>query len=180
MQRLHDHFWPMYVQEIVKIRTSPRNRHNFFAWYLEKSGCFSVKSAYQLATCNLDEDFAGGASCTNPDGSRPVWRCVWNTSVPQKMKVMAWKVVSGALATNRCKSYWHPSTTDTYPPRGLEVEDSFHALVACDHALNLWVRMRKIKRLPDKSVLINTGNDWLLNVLAGCTKDERNRVIMLT
>uniref|UniRef100_A0A453FEL0 Reverse transcriptase zinc-binding domain-containing protein n=1 Tax=Aegilops tauschii subsp. strangulata TaxID=200361 RepID=A0A453FEL0_AEGTS len=39
--RLHEYFWEMDVQRILKIRTSPRQRSDFISWYPEKSGGFS-------------------------------------------------------------------------------------------------------------------------------------------
>ena len=46
---LREHFWELDVREILKIRTSPRNGQDFLAWFPERSGQFSVKSAYRLA-----------------------------------------------------------------------------------------------------------------------------------
>ena len=38
MERLEEHFWPMDIHHILKIRTSPRNRHDFLAWPLKRMG----------------------------------------------------------------------------------------------------------------------------------------------
>lgn len=65
VHHLEEHFWPMDVCEIIKIRTSPRNRHDFIAWFPKKHGQFTVKSAYKLATATHDQKFAGGASSSN-------------------------------------------------------------------------------------------------------------------
>lgn len=58
LQLLSEHFWQMDVQEIMKIRTSPQQRQDFIAWQLERSGQFSVRCAYRLATQEHDEMFA--------------------------------------------------------------------------------------------------------------------------
>lgn len=39
---LNEHFWPMDVLQIRKIRTSPRQQDDFLAWHPEKSGYFTV------------------------------------------------------------------------------------------------------------------------------------------
>ena len=93
VQRLRQHFWDLYVREIIKIRTSPRNRQDFIAWHPEKSGQFTVRGAYHLATDELNHVVAS----INPSGHRPIWQCIWGAQVPLKMRIMAWKVVSGAL-----------------------------------------------------------------------------------
>ena len=73
VQHLNDHFWPLDVHEILKIRTSPRQRQDFFPWHPEKNMHFFVKSAYYLVTAVHDEQFAGGASSTSLDGNRSIW-----------------------------------------------------------------------------------------------------------
>lgn len=92
----------MDILHIVKIRTSPQNREDFFTWAPEKNGCSSVRSAYKLASSTHEETFIDGASTSHPDGSRPMWRAVWSSAVPPKMKVFAWKkAISSALPTNQ-------------------------------------------------------------------------------
>lgn len=104
MQRLEEHFWPMDVQHIVKIKTSPRNRHDFIAWAPEKNGCFTVKSAYKLAMEEHDDRVVGGAYGGHPSGDRSLSNFIWRANVPLKMRVTAWKAAAGALA-NQCKAY---------------------------------------------------------------------------
>ena len=87
VDRLSQFFWPMDVDHILKIRTSPHQRTDFLSWFLEKSGVFIVKSAYKLAMHDHNINFAVGASITNSDGARTLWNCVWNSGVPQKMKI---------------------------------------------------------------------------------------------
>lgn len=79
--------------------------------------------------------------------------------VPLRMCTMAWKVVSGAGATNSCKKYWHISKKDTCPVCGKNKESSFHALVTCDHAHALWEQMRRMWKLPGHDMLVHTGKD---------------------
>uniref|UniRef100_A0A453AS58 Reverse transcriptase zinc-binding domain-containing protein n=1 Tax=Aegilops tauschii subsp. strangulata TaxID=200361 RepID=A0A453AS58_AEGTS len=82
VDRLREFFWPMDVDYILKIRTSPRNRDDFVSWFPEKSGLFTVRSAYKLATCDHNVAFANGSSSTNPDGNRIVWNRIWEANVP--------------------------------------------------------------------------------------------------
>jgi hypothetical protein len=41
-------FWPIYVHHILKIPLPNYGQSNFIAWHVNKSGSFSVKSAYHL------------------------------------------------------------------------------------------------------------------------------------
>ena len=152
VQRLREHFWELDVREILKIRTSPRNSQDFLAWFPERSGQFSVRSAYHLAT-EVQYAVGLGSSSGNPSGRRPIWQRIWNANVPLKMKIMAWKAASGALATNECKKFRHISIQDSCPICGREKDTSFHALVSCMHARAVWTQMRDIWRLPDHDLL---------------------------
>ena len=107
MERLQQHFWDVDVQQILRIRTSPRGREDFIAWFPEKSGQFTVKSAYKLATREHDDSFAGGASSMCPEGDRSIWNYVWRAKVPLKMRITAWKAESGARSTDQNKLYRH-------------------------------------------------------------------------
>ena len=100
-------FWPMDVKEILKIRASPRQREDFIAWQPERTGIFTICSAYRLAMSTHKDQFGNGASSSGPDGSRRLWNLVWQAKVPQKINIIAWKVSSGALATKKNKSIHH-------------------------------------------------------------------------
>ena len=126
INRLTRYFLPVDVEAILKIRTSPRLQDDFLAWQSEKSGCFTVRSAYHLAVLNHIDQIAGGASSSRPDGRRSIWNLVWKSSVPQKMKIFAWKAVTGALATYVNMRRRHLETIGTYRLCGLAEEDSFH------------------------------------------------------
>lgn len=178
VQRLREHFWELDVREILKIRTSPRNGPDFLAWFPERSGQFSVRSAYHLAT-EVQYAVGLGSSSGNPSGRRPIWQRIWSANVPLKMKIMAWKAASGALATNECKKFRHISIQDSCPICGREKDTSFHARVSCMHARAVWTQMRNIWRLPHHDLLRDTGKDWLLNVLANCDDMMRDCTIML-
>ena len=62
---------------------------------------------------------------------------------------------------------------------GIEDESSFHALVSCSHARNIWEHMCVIWPLPRDVLLVDSENDWLLNVLMNCTATMQEMVITL-
>ena len=98
-----------------------------------------------------EELHAGEASSGQPDENRPIWNLIWRAGVPQKMKILAWKAVTGALATHKCMQYRHLRTSATCPLCGLEEDSSFHALVACTEAMALWNGMCSRWPLPGTS-----------------------------
>ena len=63
---LNDLFWPFDVREILKIRTSPRQKEDFIAWHMEKIGLITICSACKLAMCDHVDQFGVGGllACT--------------------------------------------------------------------------------------------------------------------
>jgi hypothetical protein len=70
-QRLGQFFHEDDVVEILKIKASSRNEEDFIAWYPEKLGIFTVKSAYRLGLSKQMLQQDRGASSARPDGARP-------------------------------------------------------------------------------------------------------------
>jgi hypothetical protein len=67
--------FPHEVQEVLKVRLSYRAPDDHVAWFYEKSGVFSVKSAYHLAM-SLECSNRYQVECSaRADGSQPVFKC---------------------------------------------------------------------------------------------------------
>ena len=178
VDQLRENFWPMDIDYIMKIRTSPRQRCDFVSWFPEKRVKFTFNSAYKLATYDHSIAIAGGASCSAPNGVRSIWNSVWKLLVPQKMKILAWKVVSDALPTAQCKKYRHLSKRSLCPLCGVEEEDSFHALITCAHSRSFWTNMRRRWPLPEDDLLIHDGKEWLTSLLAKCSTNVQDMLLM--
>ena len=67
MNLLQNYFWPCDVNEIIKIRASPRLEEDTIAWGPGRFGQFSVKSAYEFAFEEANRE-PQPASSTNPEG----------------------------------------------------------------------------------------------------------------
>jgi hypothetical protein len=68
------YFRPIDADLILKIKTSRRLEEDVLAWQLEKSGQFSVRSAYRLAFNQCPEQCAFAAPSNRPEGSDECWR----------------------------------------------------------------------------------------------------------
>jgi hypothetical protein len=64
--------------------------------------------AFDIATV----DMTWGATSTQPDGHRPCWKLIWNAQVPQKVKMLAWKICSNGLATQDNMARMKMATTN--------------------------------------------------------------------
>jgi hypothetical protein len=71
---------------ILSIKVSNRVTEDIIAWQPEKSGVFSVRSAYHLALNNLPEQCSFPASSGRPDGANICWSRIWKSKVPPKIR----------------------------------------------------------------------------------------------
>lgn len=116
---------------ILSICLSPRQEEDFLAWHPDKSGRFSVRSAYNLA-CRLAN--TEGSSSSSALHSRKSWDLIWKCKLPQKIKIFAWKVASNCLATMDNKRKRKLVNSDICIICNREVENSVHALCKCPRA----------------------------------------------
>ncbi|KAE8809617.1 retrotransposon unclassified [Hordeum vulgare] len=125
------------------------------------------------------DQFNPGSSSANPTSDRPIWRLIWDTKVPPKLKIFAWQVVSGSLPTDAEKKRRHFDLNGFCQVCDREQESSFHALLACPHAAALWDIMRLYWPLPDRSLINWTCKEWLLQLLDESQVSVRSRIIMV-
>lgn len=178
-QRVRQYFVHEDVKEILKIRTSNRNESDFLAWHPEKSGVFTVKSAYRLGlNLNMQANDIGATS-SKPDGERPCWNTVWNSPVPPKVKTLVWKVCRNAIATQINMKKRGFVATELCQICGTEGEDTFHVFMRFPHARQLWSAMSEVWSLPEFKQVKNSGSEWLLQ-LVNQVPDEQRAPLMLT
>lgn len=170
--------YPFDAEEILKIKIPQFQTEDFLAWHYEKSRLFSVRSAYRLAM-SFGANSSLGSSSAGATGERSIWKKIWNAPVPQKVKVFAWRLARDGLATlcNRRKRKLEPRATCQIC--GTEEEDGFHADITCTRAKALRDELRASWRLPEESMLVNSGPDWLLMILQGVPGDDGAQFLLL-
>ena len=65
----------------------------------------------------------------NPRGERDLWKVIWNTKVPPKVKVFGWKLATDSLGV---EAHRHKRIMDVVPTCficGNESETTHHAMV---------------------------------------------------
>ena len=72
------------AEEILKLRILRVGEGDIIAWHHEKSGLFSVKSAYRLALNLKEPRSVSGNSSDAINGDRRLWNIIWNANVPPK------------------------------------------------------------------------------------------------
>ena len=162
----------------MKIKIPERFSEDFIAWHAEKSGIFSVRSAYNLSV-NLKWRQEGQSSSSSPDGERKLWKRIWSGHVPPKVNVFIWKLAKDILPTRRAKSIRHLEPSDICTICGREPENSYHATVSCTQAVAFRSAMRDHWHFPDETQFRYTGPDWVLLLLDQCSETERDLVKLI-
>lgn len=115
--------------------------------HYEKSGLFSIQSAYKLVLhARLDSNLGSSSSAAN--GERSIWGSISKTPVPHKIKIFAWRLANKGLATIRNRCSRNLEVDATYRICGMEVEDEFHAVISCMRARALRESLRSCWKLP--------------------------------
>jgi len=117
------------ADEVLKIRIPSRPTDDSLAWHFEKSGLFSVRSAYKLALRDVIQQQGVASTSSLMDGGRRAWKQLWSTPVPHKLKIFAWKLATEGLATmqNRMRTNLESDSTCRLCGRG--EEDGYHAVI---------------------------------------------------
>ncbi|XP_075645329.1 uncharacterized protein LOC142616340 [Castanea sativa] len=121
---------------ILGIPLSLSNIQDKLIWAENKSGKFTVKSAYALA---LEEKACvTRADCSDELARRKIWKAIWLLKVPQKIKHFAWKAGRGILATKSNLAKRKIVSDGTCELCGHYEETVCHFLWSCDHAKEVW------------------------------------------
>jgi hypothetical protein len=105
--------YPIDADEVLKIRLTDRGDEDCIAWHYEKSGLFTVRSAYKLALKRDQANRWQVGSSSRADGSRKVYNEIWTVHVPPKVRIFVWKFALDGLATQcnrKCRTLTDDAT----------------------------------------------------------------------
>lgn len=176
VDKVQEHFWPIDVEMILKIRTSASLESDFLAWHPDRLGKFSVRSVYHLVV-SLAE--TGDCSSSTEVLVNKSWKRIWACNVPQKVRIFAWKAISNSLPTMKNKKKRNLELLSTCCICGAEEEDVAHALCHCQQARNLWSAMYSARAISHDVNSAWSGTDWILNLLEVLPKEEDAMFLML-
>lgn len=167
------------ANEVLKIRLPNHQMDDFPAWHHEKSGLFTVKSAYKLAWNLSGKGVVQSSSSTATSGERKIWSRVWNAKVQAKVKIFIWKLAQDKLPTWENKRRRKIEMNGTCPVCGTKGENSYHATVECTKARALREALRAVWHLPGEDKFLWTGPDWLLILLDGVNEEQRTHIMYM-
>ncbi|KAE8796032.1 hypothetical protein D1007_29073 [Hordeum vulgare] len=124
--------------DVEAIMNMPRPRivaNDFWAWAWDRSGIFSVKTAYRELKRRQTE-MQGGPS--NSAGDEEICKSLWKLKVQPKFRVFWWRVIKGFLPARAELVRRHIGEVATCALCGNEEETLFHTFVTCNQATQFW------------------------------------------
>jgi hypothetical protein len=167
------------VDAILAIKLPSRNCDDFVSWLPEKSGIFTVRSAYRLGLQPTIEGLSGGQSSAEPEGDRGIWNLVWRAKVPHKLRVFAWRAATTTWALSVGLHHRMSKVNPTCTICAAADEDEHHALITCTLARALRKGMRDFWSLPPEEAFLGNDTEWLLSLLNRSSQNSRAQIIFL-
>jgi hypothetical protein len=101
-EKLNQFFLPMDKELIKNIPLTTRRQADFWAWHYERSGVFSVRSAYMMLVDTRERrtdwlDEREGSSSKKREEKE--WSAIWKVKVPSKIRVFLWRLARKSLPT---------------------------------------------------------------------------------
>lgn len=146
--------------DAIKVLQTPIRRivgPDKLVWLPDKTGVYSVKSGYhKLKRIEGAADLGPSSSSTV---QAHIWKLVWNTTVPQKIKVFVWKACLNILPTreNLFKRKIHPNGLCPICQRYSELVE--HLLLFCDWTRPIWFGAQ-LQIIPEVQS-VNSIHGWL-------------------
>lgn len=135
------HFLPMDIEVIKQIPIPTLNLEDFWSWHFEKSGVFSVRSAYRMLVHTKNRRDAwleGRPSLSDTTQVEKAWSKIWKIDVPSKVKFFAWRLAKQSLPMADVLVHREMASMHTCKICG-RAEDSWrHSLLECHMARCVW------------------------------------------
>ncbi|KAF4392707.1 hypothetical protein G4B88_029446 [Cannabis sativa] len=127
---VNDLFTPDDAATILGIQIKQSVAGDYWYWFVEKNGLYSVRSAYQLIQ---DQKLPPASS-----EGHLFWKKMWSLKVPPKTKDLVWRAASNCLAIKVNLCIKKVLTDNNCPMCGVFAESEMHLLVSCQFAWACW------------------------------------------
>ncbi|CAN6302143.1 unnamed protein product [Urochloa humidicola] len=151
--------------------------NDVIAWFYEKNGIFTVRSAYRVAIQETIQIQSPACTSRSQDRGRHCWSNLWSTPVPQKIKIFGWRLANNGLATLQNRKRRRMEIDSTCRICGREEEDEFHAVISCTKAKALRDELRKDWDLVPENRLVKSGPEWFILLIDDLSMESRAQLL---
>lgn len=138
-QKVHDLFAPGTRCEILAIPLNATHRRDELVWYENRARRFSVKMAYQVAICLINQD---GAEHSDAFMDGKVWKTIWALKVPPKVRNFIRRACSNILHTKDNLHRRRMKVDSRCDICCQQLESNSHLLWECPLAWNVWAILK--------------------------------------
>lgn len=177
---LQQHFIPMDQEVIANIPICSRRQEDFWAWHYEKSGKFTVRSAYCMLIHNKVQRtnwLERNAGKSETRAIEKEWTNIWKVSVPSKVRVFLWRLARHSIPTGDVRHHRNMATSSGCSICG--AQDSWrHSLLDCHMSRCVWALEHE--ELTEYMCQIQNmdAKGWLAEVMEVTTGEEFLRIAM--
>jgi hypothetical protein len=137
-QALENNFLKWDGEKVVrKIAILSRSYPDCWAWSKEKSGSFSIRSAYRMLINMSNQREAwleGTLGNSDPRKESDGWRKLWKHEIPPKLRIFAWRIARQSLPTSEVAHHRHIADEATCLICGFAEDSWRHSLMECGMA----------------------------------------------
>jgi hypothetical protein len=130
----------MDVEAIQATPISTTRFDDFWAWHHERTGVFSVRSAYRMVVNSKRRREAwldGTAISSDHKKEEKNWSALWKVQVPSKLRVFLWRLAKQSIPTGDVRHHRNMAPDCSCSLCG--AEDSWHhSLLECTMSRCVW------------------------------------------
>jgi hypothetical protein len=126
------------VTRILRIPLPNFGQSDFIAWHLNKTGCFSVKSAYHKEWRAEFRRRVQRSDTSDRSSPHEVWKKIWRAKVSRKVQIFIWRALHGIVPCFCALANRHIGSAVNCPVCMTEAEDIRHMLFGCSRAMEIW------------------------------------------
>lgn len=181
VQMLQEHLLPMDVMIVRRIPLPSTNFEDTWAWSQEKSGNFSVRSAYRMLidTRNRREAWLDGRpGNSDPAREEKAWAKLWKYRIPSKLRIFAWRLARQSLPTADVAHHRTMAPTNMCSICGWKEDSWRHSLLECRMARCVWVLLDEDLYDRVKSCTEPGAKNWLFVLEDMLTEVEYVKLIV--
>jgi hypothetical protein len=142
VQSVREIFMAPDADRILKIPLRNAAGEDWLAWSHEKSGIYSVRSAYHALVEAKEQEVELQVRTTSSSSDDARWKKLWNLDVLPRVRVFWWRVLNGIVPDYATLTRRHVRVNSTCPVCKATSETLMHALVECSHAQLFWTAAR--------------------------------------
>lgn len=166
-QMLNNHLLRLDADIVRSIPLPTTTFADCWAWCHEKSGSFSVRSAYRMLidTKNRREAWLESSSgSSDPKKEQKSWTRLWKHEIPAKLKVFTWRLAWQSLPTADVVHHRHLADDCVCAICGWGQDSWRHSLLDCRMARCVWVLVDEQLYERIKECVEPVATSWLFEL----------------